>query len=482
MPKIGTAGTVHVSIVRRLRPDGSRYVQEVRSVYDPKIKNNKVLSSKTLGILPAGETDLSKLQPVPRKRKSSMNEQPASSGRPEAIREIAGKMEDSRVSYLVIYPLDLVLLVILLAGLAGYTSDYQISEYWKVHRAFFKMWFDDFPDRDISHDTVRRIIKLIGKDQSQKLISRFTDPLVSSFARRIVNVDGQALRAAISQEHQDHSRYILNLYDSDNEVCLQQILIEEKHNEITEAINIIKDQNLTGALLTCDAMNTQKELARVLIEEKHCDYCFALKRNHKHLHELVCGCFEARSAAPIVKHAEAKDLGHGREEVREISVLPASVLNEHFSDELAEWAGLEHGCLVKARTIRRGSKRSGQDSDETRYFISSLHFDETYIAQTLARVIRRHWCIENNLHWVLDVTYGQDRKQCRNADYLTGRTALNKVIFNLTSKAQCLIEKETGKDAPTKSVMKVRFSSPESTLKLLADVLAAARQTESGQP
>ena len=125
MPKLGSDGKIHISIVKRKRPDGSRYVQEVRSIYDPKTKNSKVISSTTKGILPPGETDLSKLIPSDGKRGPKK--------KAALAREIP-VITDSRQGSLVQYPLDIVLLVIVLAGLGGFLSCRQIAEYWKLHR------------------------------------------------------------------------------------------------------------------------------------------------------------------------------------------------------------------------------------------------------------------------------------------------------------------------------------------------------------
>ena len=376
MPKLGSDGKIHISIVKRKRPDGSRYVQEVRSIYDPKTKNSKVISSTTKGILPPGETDLSKLIPSDGKRGPKK--------KAALAREIP-VITDSRQGSLVQYPLDIVLLVIVLAGLGGSAS-------------------------------------------VNKLIEQYTIPLPVKYQTRIVALDGQAVCAASSLEHKAHSRYVLNLFDTDNEMCLQQVLIEEKENEITQAVNIVTSMDLSGAIFTCDAMNTQKKLAEFLLYEKHCDYCFAVKGNHKELHSQVCGWFKTKQGRSAAKEFARIELGHGRTETREISVLPASLMKEFAQDVLDKWAGLEDGCIVMARTKREFADAPEKNSDEVRYFITSLHFDKLYIAATLARVIRRHWMIENGLHWVLDVTFNQDRTQCRNADFLAGVTGIRKIF------------------------------------------------------
>ena len=226
--------------------------------------------------------------------------------------------------------------------------------------------------------------------------------------------------------------------------------------------------DLSGAIFTCDAMNTQKKLAEFLLYEKHCDYCFAVKGNHKELHSQVCGWFKTKQGRSAAKEFARIELGHGRTETREISVLPASLMKEFAQDVLDKWAGLEDGCIVMARTKREFADAPEKNSDEVRYFITSLHFDKLYIAATLARVIRRHWMIENGLHWVLDVTFNQDRTQCRNADFLAGVTGIRKIIFNLISKAQSVQEAETGRQAAHKPSWKVRLKTPASAMELFA--------------
>lgn len=450
MDKIDNRKT-HTSIVRRKRPDGTYYVQRITSVYNPKIQNNSVIKSETLGILPAGETDLSKLEPITKKKKKAAS----------TVRDVNTGLLDPRVPYLIQYPLDLVLLVIVLSNLAGYSSDYQVAQYWKANRKIFERWFEDFPHQDISHDTVRRLVKVLGRNNAKDLIERFTRPLLEQYSTRVVAIDGQAVRAAITSKQ---SRYVLNVYDAENEVCLQQKLIGEKNNEITEAVNVLEGLDLTGAVITCDALNTQTKLARAVIEDKHADYCFALKENQDHLYKEVQGWFKTR------KRFEAKcsieeNIGHGRQEKREIAVLPAQLLQKLNAELLGKWAGLEDGCIVQAKTKR--SLDTGAESEDVRYYITSLNYDKRYIAQVLARIIRRHWSIENNLHWVLDVVFRQDEMQCRNSDYLTGRTLINKVVLNLMSKLQIAEEKTTGKASVSKPAMKAMLSAPEQTIALL---------------
>ena len=107
---------------------------------------------------------------------------------------------------------------------------------------------------------------------------------------------------------------------------------------------------------------------------------------------------------------------------------------------------------------------TGVITSHKRYFITSLNYDERYICQQLLRTIRNHWGIENSLHWVLDVTFSQDRTQCKNAEYLQGKTGLNKIVFNVMSRVQTLEQEQTGKEAPSKAVLKARYSNIEAAL------------------
>ena len=160
----------HTSIIRAKRKDGWTYVQRVVSVYDPKIKNSKRLSTEYLGKLPPGETDLEKLVPLePRRRKGSLKADKISA----PAKEVADPRDQSRI----IYPLDIVFCVILLAAMEGKTSCTEIAEFWRQCRPLLSKTFPNFPDEEISHDTVRRITMIIGKDKNAALIERFVKML-----------------------------------------------------------------------------------------------------------------------------------------------------------------------------------------------------------------------------------------------------------------------------------------------------------------
>lgn len=443
--------------VKQKLASGGYHVLERVTVYDADTRRMKVLSTRLIGKLPPGETDIKKMQPTDkfysRNKKKALTEEVT-----EAIKAV----KDSRRGACVTYPLDVVLLVVILASISGFTSNYEIAEYWKAHRAVLEKYIKNFPKSDISHDTVRRIIQILGAQDASKLLRRFTEPLLDEMSQQVIAIDGQAVRAA--SRVGENPRYALNIYNTDLGLCLNQEWIEAKENEITCAVEAISDLDINGAVITCDALNTQKNLCEKLIE-KGADYCMALKGNHATLYEQVQGWFRTVKAREIARTATRIEKGHGRYEEREVLVIPANI--EKLNCKLvSEWPGLEDGCFVKT-TTRSTQASTGVVREEDRYFITSLAFEANYIAQRVLRCIRSHWKIENSLHWCLDVTFNQDRTQCSNASYIKGRTVLSKMAFNVGSKIQTLEAEETGKEPPSKAMLKARFSNPELLIRTL---------------
>ncbi len=454
---------IHISRIKRKNARKNVYdVYEVSSRYDSKTQNSVVLKSRKIGTLPLDFQDAEKdLIPYVRKEKTVA----------QTIEDAVKAVPDLRQESKVRYPLDLALTVILLAMLSGCHSTYQIAEYWRVHRCVFENIFNNFPNEDISHDTVRRLIIQLGKLQGADLLRNLLGPLLVQYKSRQIAIDGKAVRAATIDNHQ--SPYIFNCLDVDNRVLLNQVFIDVKSNEITHSRKLLEPVDLQGAVVTADAMNAQTDFVSFLVNEKKCDYLLALKGNHKRLNELIKTLFELepndlqrRTLKGIAqwhsKTAQKQDKGHGRTEIRSVRVLPACLLGEEF---LKEWAGLEDGCIVEAVTDSTNVK-SNKTSSQTRYFISSLRFEEHFVAQQIMHRIRGHWCIENNLHFELDYTFLEDRTQCTNADFLVGKTTITKLTHSLLSKAQEMELMDDG-IASSKPVWKVRLSRPENIFLIL---------------
>lgn len=375
------------------------------------------------------------------------------------------KLVDSEITDLrqkgkVQYPLAYVYLAALLCSLSGQTNCVQIADYWKNNRPALESIFEDFPKQDISHDTVRRLLMLIDPDQFQSFYSKLVKPLLHKF----VAVDGQAVRAS-KNSTQKNGKYILTFYDTDNGIALGQKLIGEKHNEITYAADMVEGLDLRGSIVTADALHTQEKFAAKLIEQG-ADYCLAVKQNQKTLYYDIQLCFVDRLETRTLE-IEKIELGHGRIETRRISVSPGNTLK---ADHLKKWIGLDEGTIIKA-TTEIVDKTIGQISSLDRYFICSLNWFNTHIAEQCARSVRRHWGIENDLHYVLDVDFFQDRTQCKNANYLQNRTLLHKWALGVIRQAQKEEENNTGKTAKSVKRYMAQSNAPSIALDALTRII-----------
>ena len=433
------------------------YVFKSKYVYDPKIKRSREIresvGSVTNGVFRYSKSFLMKQELEEYKKHAEVGTENASE---KISQTVAEEITDTRQQGKVKYPLDYVFLVALLSSLSGQTNCVQIADYWKNNRPAFESLFEDFPKHDISHDTVRRLLMLIDPSQFQCFYRKLIQPLIHQFNSRVIAVDGQAIRASKTPKLKT-GKYILTFYDTDNGLCLSQQLIGEKENEITHAADMVEGLDLAGTVVTADALNTQERFARTLIERK-ADYCLAVKENHKKLYLDIQLAFLDRQETRTLK-MDRLELGHGRIDNRSISVLPAQILDEKH---LNKWEGLDQGCLIKA-TTETIDKQTGNNSCLDRYFITTLSWDNERIVEQCARAVRRHWGIENDLHYVLDVDFYQDRTQCKNANYLQNRVLLNKLALAAIRRCQRHEEEKTGKNAASVKRYMSKFTSlPES--------------------
>lgn len=382
----------------------------------------------------------------------------------KTVTAVSTEVTDPRQVAKVQYPLAYVYLVALLSSLSGQTSCVQIADYWSNHRVALESVFEDFPKQDISHDTVRRLLMLIDPKQFQSFYGRLVEPLLHQFTSRVVAVDGQAVKASRISGHRA-GKYILTFYDTENGIALGQKLIGDKENEITHATSMVEGLDLAGCMVTADALNTQEKFASALIQAK-ADYCLAVKQNHKSLFYDIQLSFAERTKTRTLE-VETLELGHGRIESRKISVLPGSCLSAAL---LKKWIGLDEGVIIKA-TSESVNKTSGEMSSLDRYYISSLNYLDAHVVEQCARAVRRHWGIENDLHYVLDVDFNQDRTQCKNANYLQNRVLLNKWALGMIRQLQKSEESQTGKEAKSVRRIMAKLQSPQVALEALAKVI-----------
>ena len=293
-------------------------------------------------------------------------------------------------------------------------------------------WFKKFlslPNGIPSHDTFNRVFQALDPKEFQQAFLNWTQSVREAVPHEIVAMDGKALRRALTDSK--NPRYIVSAWAEDNGLVLGQLKVEEKTNEITAVPQLLRALELSGCIVTLDAMGCQKNIAKE-IKEADADYVLALKGNQGTVHHEIKTfldqtlaeakrCPAAAAARPAAARLVSKKVvekNHGRLETREYF---QSTELAWFSDK-KHWEGLHSVGLVEAtREI------NGRTTTERRYYLSSLPLD----IDRFARAVRGHWGIENKLHWIMDVHFGEDQSRARTGHAAENLATLRRLALNL---------------------------------------------------
>jgi predicted transposase YbfD/YdcC len=236
----------------------------------------------------------------------------------------------------------------------------------------------------------------------------------------VIAIDGKTLRGTGESRKAKSALHVLNAFAHDSGMVLGQKPVDGKSNEITSIPAFLESLALDGTIVTIDAMGTQKEIAATIIKQK-ADYVLALKGNQNAIHDDVKRFFADPILAAECQRHQTTDAGHGRIEERVCRVTE----NIGWLRELhPQWQNLQS---IAAITSMRTSKKTGEISTETRFYLSSL----PCAPKLILHATRSHWSVENKLHWVLDVTFREDACRTRK-DYAAANLSLvRKIVLNL---------------------------------------------------
>jgi predicted transposase YbfD/YdcC len=290
---------------------------------------------------------------------------------------------------------------------------------------FWLRQFLALPNGIPSHDTFRRVFMLIDPQAFEACFTAWVGAVATPGEREVVAIDGKTVRGSFDRGREQSALHRVSAWASEQGVVLGQRRVEEKSSEITAIPELLESLALENTLVTLDTMGCQKEIAQRIVDQK-ADSLRVLKANHGHDYAAVQKHFERHcfgrgaTAKPVF---DAFDESHGRRVRRRVFADPQAASLKTLSD----WPALHTVVAVEAI---RGVNGSGTVQAEVRYFLSSFVGDP----QVLAQAIRRHWSIENNLHWVLDVTFREDDSRVRDPTAVRNFALLRKIAINLVGQ------------------------------------------------
>ena len=254
-----------------------------------------------------------------------------------------------------------------------------------------------------SHDTFGRVFAMLDSEEFLTCLQNWLQTLNLDMQGQGVAIDGKTLRRSFDNQTGIGALHVVHAWATGLRICLGQVAVDGKSNEITAVPKLLEFLELQGAVVTLDAMHCQTETARS-IQDQGADYVLTVKGNqptlHQRLEELFLDYGERDYRVPGLRKHVTVEKSHGREERRMYYVGPVP------DDLRSQWKGIHTVGMVY-----RYSKdiASGKVHEETMYFISSLPPK----VRTLANYVRGHWSVENSLHWSLDVTFAEDTSRIR---------------------------------------------------------------------
>lgn len=315
-----------------------------------------------------------------------------------------------------------VIFIALVSAIAG-CDDWQDIEFFAKER---EEWFRkhiELPNGIPSHDTMERVFRWIEPKQFEKCFICWTNEFKTFKNRQTIAIDGKTCRRSTDKSINRSAIHMVSAWACENNFILGQVKTAEKSNEITAIPELLDLISVKNNIITIDAMGTQKDIAKKIIEKKG-DYVLALKGNQSTLQTDVSDYFKYAVSKDFkdidYKYYQTFDKGHGRIEKRKYYLIN----DIDWLDNVDSWIGLKGIGMVESTVIK-----DELQTVETRYFITSL----TGSAEEFGKSIRNHWGIES-MHWMLDVVFNEDKSVVRKDFAPQNLAVLRRIALNILKK------------------------------------------------
>jgi predicted transposase YbfD/YdcC len=326
----------------------------------------------------------------------------------------------------VAHPLINLVVMALCGVIAGADSWEEISRFARVRREWFARLLN--LRRGVpSPDTFGRVFAALNPVAFQKCLLAWVTALQETTRGQIIAIDGKAAREAMARSTDKGPLCLVSAWATANHVVLGQVAGPAGSNELGALPKLLELLELHGAIVTLDALGCQREIVRQIVQQGG-DYVISVKGNQDKLEDAVHEAFtEAFDGDEEVKTRETHEHGHGRTETRLYTVIQVP---ETFA-EREKWEGLKSLAMV----TREYQDTNGQTHTGVRYYISSLPARR---AKTIAKAVRGHWSVENQLHWAMDVAFGEDTNRSRQANSQANLGMLRRTALSLLKNAEGL--------------------------------------------
>ena len=321
------------------------------------------------------------------------------------------------------------IIVIAICAVICGANDWSAIEEFGIAKQEWLEGFLELPHGIPCDETFRRVFARLNAVQFQERFMRWVNAVFERTEGQVIPVDGKCLRRSHDRRVGKEAIHVVSAWATENHLVLGQVKVDEKSNEIPVVPELLTMLDVSGCIVTADALHCQKETVRT-IHEGGGDYVLRVKENQGHLSETVEELFNyaEETAYADCDYHRTVNKGHGRLEIRECWTTSDEDYFRYVRDR-EEWAGLR--TLVMVKTERRLAHKTEY---QTKYYISSLPSE----ASSILHASRSHWGIENQLHWVLDVAFREDQSRLRKGNGAQNFTVLRHIALSLLKQEQTL--------------------------------------------
>jgi predicted transposase YbfD/YdcC len=334
-------------------------------------------------------------------------------------------IDDPRVLPRCTHSLHTILFVAVAATIAGADGPEDMEKFADRKRDWLEQ-FVDLSDGVPSHDTIGRVLGIIKPRQFQDAFLSWISSLSSLQDQEgnpiFIPIDGKTMRGSYKNADKSDMLHIVSAWASQQGITLGQVAVDSKSNEITAIPKLLEMLDLNGAIVSIDAMGCQREIASKIVAGSG-DYVLQVKGNQLSLQKAIESSFteadQTEDAQTKARRRTTKEKSRGRQETRHYTIMP---LPDSMSAQGKKWSGLRSiGRVV------REVERDGKQTSETSYFIASLESKVRLFSDS----VRSHWGIENSLHWVMDVVFGEDCSRIRKGHAAENMSFLRRFVTTL---------------------------------------------------